>query len=311
MKHGIYIATKDRESDVIRLLASIEENEATYEILVIDSTEPQKRFNEFNHLMSATFPKMKINHIYHKGRLPSARNAGIDFGMESHLIHFFDDDATIPKDYFKKIEEFLDSHPDADGGGPRILGSYLPRKNIEASFLKKILSRTYDLRFSIKKYGKVSKSCKNTWVQDLPGTEQMVDWIPGCAMFFKPEIFQFFRFNAKMENGLKGYAFGEDMEFTYRVSRKFKLYAVDTCSIVHHLTPSPRTDLPFIASCLGNLTAHMHLMYPKKFPVWRIYFAKCWELFIAAKTRGLKFRIIYGNFHRSFCDQMKNKTWSV
>ena len=230
------------------------------------------------------------------------------------MIHFFDDDATIPQDYLAKIEEFFHMHPEADGGGPRIFGSYLPRKEPNGNFIKKLISRIYDLRFLIKKYGIVSRSCKNTWIQDRPETQQLVDWIPGCAMIFKPHIFEVFRFNSNMEKGLKSYALGEDMEFTFRVSRKFKLYAIDSTYIEHHLTPSLRSDLPFIAAGLGHLNAHMHLMYPDRFPIWRIYLAKIFELLIGSRSiRGntlFEFFKVYRIFHNNFQQQLNSNSWA-
>lgn len=314
MKHGVYLATKNRENDVVKFLDSLIVNVANYELVLIDSTEPISRFNSFQSSLKERYPNLLITHIYHKGRLPSARNAGLKLNLEHDLIHFFDDDVTIPADYFEKIESFLKGNPDVMGGGPRIRYSYLPNFKKEDRFIHELIRLLKNFRLGFRNYGRVNSACKHHWVPDRPGITQKVDWIPGCSMFFRPAVFEKFRFNHNMENGFNGYAFGEDLEFTFRASREFKFMAVDVTVIEHHLAPSPRSDLLFIASCLGATTAHMYVMFPKYFSRLRIYSEKIAEFLLQSLAEPEKrLRIFLSmciRFNREFKREVREKNWA-
>ena len=314
MKHGVYLATKNRENDVIKFVDSLILNDADYQLILVDSTEPNVRFDFFQNQLKNRYINLQITHIYHQGRLPSARNAGLDLKLSHDLIHFFDDDVTIPNDYFKKIESFLERNPDVMGGGPRIKNSYLPNLEKDRSFTPELIRLIKNFRLNFRSYGRVNSACKHHWVPDRPGITQKVDWIPGCSMFFRPVIFKKFRFNQFMENGFNGYAFGEDLEFTFRASREFKFMAVDVTTIEHHLAPSPRSDLLFIASCLGATTAHMYSMFPKYFSRSRIYIAKVAEFLLQSETvPENRLKIFLGmciQFNREFKREMREKNWN-
>ena len=314
MKHGVYIATKNRENDVYKFLDSLILNDADIEVIIIDSTEPRDRFNSFDNTIKVRYPQLKVAHFFHLGRLPSARNAGLDLKLKHDLIHFFDDDVTIPNDYFEKIEIFLDNHPEVEGGGPRISGSYIPDQERKKVFHLELLRRVQNIRLRYRTYGSVNRACKHYWVPDKIGSSQIVEWIPGCSMFFKPQVFEHFRFNPSMETGFSGYAFGEDMEFTYRVGRKFKLMSVDTTSIEHHLAPSPRSDILFISSCLGATTAHMYMLFPENFSKSRIFLEKFIELWLQSlRLENEKFSTLVRSFNRfriEFKREIKEKNWA-
>lgn len=314
MRHGVYLCTKNREDDVYKFLQSLVLNESNMELILIDSSEPEIRRQNLQSEIKLRFPNLQFTYLYHVGRLPSARNAGIRLSRQHDLIHFFDDDVTIPADYFAKIESFLQENPEVSGGGPRIHGLYLPDKSSQGNLGSNAVRHFRNVRLKFRKYGGVNSACKHHWVPDKPDTSQIVQWIPGCAMFFRPDVFEKFRFNDQMENGLKSYAFGEDLEFTYRVGREFKLMSVDSTIIEHHLTPSVRSDFQFISSCLGASCAHMHLMFPKEFSILRIYLAKIIEfalqVIISPDKRLNSYLLALSSFHKEFKKEVREKNWT-
>jgi glycosyltransferase involved in cell wall biosynthesis len=315
VNHGIYICTKNREQDVLQFLASLVLNKAKFEVIIVDSTEPKSRWEAFSIQLSEFFPDIHITHFFHKGRLPSARNAGILLNKQHDLIHFFDDDVTIPNDYLVSIEKFLIENPGVMGGGPRIKGIFLPNDIKEKSLFKDLIRRYFNFRLKVRSYGKIGKNCKNHWVPDVEGAGHSVDWIPGCAMFYKPIIFKKYLFNSNLENGFLGYALGEDMEFSYRVSREFNLKSVGSTAIEHHLAPSPRSDREFIAGALGALTAHMYVMFPKNFSKTRIYFSKFLEFGVQStliSDNKLKsFNMMFQSFSREFRKELRENNWKL
>ncbi len=277
MRHAIFICTKNREDDVIRLLSTIEENVIDHSLLKVfvgDSTEPDERFQDFKQRLHTQFSTLKIQHFFHLGGLPSARNACIERITDEELIHFFDDDVTIPPDYFSKIEKFLQKWPDCFGGGPRIEGLYKEETSSAKEFLKRILGLQM-------KFGGITKSGRHYWIPDVEGPSINVQWIPGCAMFYKREVFELFTFNATMENGPgRNYALGEDLDFSHRVSKVFSLKSVDDLTIVHHQAPSKRDNWLLIAKASGAQYSYLLRAFPGDFNPIKIHFGRILDFII-------------------------------
>lgn len=271
MLHGVYICTKGRETDVIRLLDSIipfSVNRHQIRFLIADSTTPKSRFNNFHSLLNSKYPVSTIEHFYHLGGLPSARNACIRKMKQESVVHFFDDDVLLPEDYFEKVEEFFSNYSEYKGGGPRIVGLYAgSSQNWKTRFLTCIGLEPV--------YGKFTRSGKHYWFPDVQQDTQLVSWIPGCAMFFKPDVFLNYRFNDQMENGPgKNYALGEDFDFTHRVSRQHKLGLVGNVAIQHLQAPSKRDNLPLIARALGVQNAYYSREFKSELNAFKVYLGK-------------------------------------
>jgi GT2 family glycosyltransferase len=102
-----------------------------------------------------------------------------------------------------------------------------------------------------------------------------VQWIPGCSMFYKREVFDKFRFNATMENGPgKNYALGEDLDFSHRVSKVFSLKSVGDLSIVHHQAPSKRDNWLLIARASGAQYSYLLRAFPAEFNPIKIHLGR-------------------------------------
>jgi hypothetical protein len=287
MLHGVFICTKGRESDVIRLLDSIipfSLNRHQIRFLIADSTTPKSRFDEFQSLLNSKYPGNTIEHFYHLGGLPSARNACIRRIKNESVVHFFDDDVLLPRDYFEKVEEFLTKNNEYKGGGPRIVGLYTGfSQNWKTSFLTRLGLKPV--------YGKFTRSGKHYWFPDAQRDAEPVSWIPGCAMFFKPEVFLQYRFNDQMENGPgKNYALGEDFDFTHRVSRQHKLGLVGNVAIQHLQSPSKRDNLPLIARALGVQNAYYSREFKGELNAFKMYIGKILDF--AMMSRPMTFQNI-------------------
>lgn len=285
MIHAVFICTKNREDDVIRLLATLEENKVNpslMRIMIADSTEPMERFQNFGRRIKVEFPLLNIQHFFHLGGLPSARNACIERITNEDLIHFFDDDVTIPGNYFTRIENFLDNNPDCFGGGPKIKGLYLERATISQGLLRRLVGLQV-------KFGKVTKSGRHYWVPEETSNSFDVEWIPGCSMFFKRDIFDRFTFNATMENGPgKNYALGEDLDFSHRVSKVYSLKSVSDLTIVHHQAPSKRDNWLLIARASGAQYSYLLRTFPGEFSAIKIHFGRLLDFTIMNRPISMK-----------------------
>jgi GT2 family glycosyltransferase len=301
MIHGVYICTKNREEDVLRLLHTVSRNfldSFSLRVLIGDSTEPIERFKRFGERIRLEFPEMNIEHFYHLGGLPSARNACLGKLSNEDVIHFFDDDVTIPDNYFRAIESFMFNYPDCYGGGPRVADLYKNELSGKYAPLRKLLGLT-------KKYGQITRAGRHYWVPDIESPSLEVAWIPGCSMFFKAEVFRENRFNGSMENGPgRNYALGEDLEFSHRVSKAFKLRSVGNVKVTHHQAPSKRDNWSLIARASGAQYAYLLRRFPEELNPFKIHFGRFIDFIIMnrpLKVLGLKEALnLYFSYYREF-----------
>jgi len=186
-------------------------------ILIVDSSDHETDLNEF-----LIFKSLNITYTHTKIRgLTSQRNLALKMIKNSpNYVHFFDDDVLLPEDYLNNISLFTLSNPSVIGGSPLI--------NFKQSFLATLflLLRRY---FRIKMEGRIIFGGFNIGVHNNYSYLD-VEWLPGCAMFFKYENLGDLLF----DEARTGYGLGEDVDFTYRLS-KFGTLAITNSSTVTHL----------------------------------------------------------------------------
>lgn len=262
-RHLLILCSLSREESVFRLLRSLDATGIGQDLIVvfIESSQKLDYIKRVENFCREKFSNHSLG-IQDPRGLPSCRNLGIATAESlwdpEHLVHFLDDDVTVPKDYFQLVTEFFQDNPQAHGGGPRISGLY---KEYSTNWLSSIMGLTPH-----KNFGKLTKSGRNFWIVDDSNQESIsVDWIPGCCMIFRPIVLQQFAFNAKLEKGPgQNYALGEDVDFTYKVSEAHLLKSIPSTFVNHHLEPSKRDnqDLMFRASAVWY--AHLCNIAPSR-----------------------------------------------
>jgi GT2 family glycosyltransferase len=89
------------------------------------------------------------------------------------------------------------------------------------------------------KTGRVLPSGRNPLVVDVHSVTE-VDWLSGCSMSFRRDVFETFSFNEEF----KGYGLGEDVEFSYRVRQLGRLLVTPDARIEHLQSPVNRMAMP-------------------------------------------------------------------
>lgn len=259
----VIICTRNREQSMTRLLQSIEKNNySNLKIMIIDSTFPEERYQQFSFRNFLPNENAIVRYKTTKG-LPGARNEAIEKIEDEEVVVFFDDDITIPFNFFSEINLYLANNSGTFGIGVRIKNQYSGIKNP----IQKISS-------NLKKrhYGTITRSGRNYWVPDEDFGVLNVDWIPGCCMVFRAEIFDLLRFDETLELGpTNGYALGEDVDFTFRCSRRYKLESISHITIEHHFESSSRDNSQVIAKARGQFLAHLKNSHPEYFSTYRIF----------------------------------------
>ncbi len=244
---------------MFRLLDSLKDTQIGSELLIIciESSEDFEYHNRISKYIKFSFNKHS-EVIYDPAGLPSCRNLAISKFLTTKstgekLIHFFDDDITVEKNYFSEVEYFFKVNEVVAGGGPRITDLYRAQKHSN-SFLKFLGSSEQG------NFGKITRSGRNYWFPDNSSLDSaLVDWIPGCCMIFRSFLLDKFRFNINLEKGPgQNYALGEDADFTWRVSRFYSLAFIPSTRITHYLAPSKRDDKQLMLKGNALWTAYLY-----------------------------------------------------
>ncbi len=169
--------------------------------------------------------------------LTESRNKGISLA-KGDIILFFDDDVILHPDYLEEILKVYTSVPYAQIGGVGGMMINTPsrglftvvRKIIEIVFLNSWLKEGHILK---------SGFFTDLQEQEYPLQETIeVDYLPGCAMSYRKEIFSEFSFTAKYRD----YGFGEDKDFSFQVSKKYKLFIQKSACLKHLESREMRPD---------------------------------------------------------------------
>jgi GT2 family glycosyltransferase len=157
--------------------------------------------------------------------LPLQRNAGIRATWQD-VVHFIDDDTEPEPAYFGEILRVFDEEgPDVLAVGGRIsnLGDRPPVSRADTLFLLDGPE------------GAVLASGKN--VHNWSATERRpTQWLSGCSMSYRREVFD----RELFDEGLAGYALGEDIDMSIRVGRHGRLVHEPRARIVHHVSAAER-----------------------------------------------------------------------
>lgn len=204
-KIACIICTKDRPIDLAKILGSmVDGTRKPDQLIIVDgSDEPVKdvvdKFAELNPLYLTVRPP----------GLAKQRNVGIkNLQADMDWVGFLDDDLVLEEHCLKSLEEFVENKPDVYGVGLVINNqpsfSYHPYRSI---FLT-----------DIEPGGIITKSACPSAIRPVKSDLQ-VEWLYGGATFWRQKTFSEFSF----DEWFSGVGYMEDVDFSYRVSRKHRL----------------------------------------------------------------------------------------
>lgn len=254
---GIIIPTKDRPGDLARALKSISvQSYLPARVVVVDGgAVPVKdvvdSFRDINAEYVRVLPPS----------LTAQRNAGIrHLAKDVALIAFFDDDIVLEEECLANMMEFWKkAHPETGGASFNLVNEIYKKPTFFQRFFLVSADRPNKiLRSGFQ--GKVSFVREDT----------PADWLVGCAMIYRKNIFMEFYF----DEWFSGYSRYEDVDFSYRVGKKYKMFVVAGARVQHF---SKQEDLSFSFK-LGKMEFLNRLYFVRKNP--ELSTALCyWALF--------------------------------
>jgi len=215
---SIIICTKDRPKEIQKLLSTIQsQTKLPNDLIVVDGSDHPIRS------ILDEFKSLPIRYAQVRPpSLPKQRNVGISMLQgDANWTGFLDDDLVLHPKNFIEIEEFIQNYQ----GETSLAGVGLNIKNNLP--IKKSKFRGLFL-LDAPTGGIFTRSGCHTVLNNVKKT-QRVDWLSGGNSFWQKKILKEFEF----DEWFSGTGYNEDVDFSYRVSRKYSLYYLVKSGCIH------------------------------------------------------------------------------
>jgi GT2 family glycosyltransferase len=236
---SVIIPTYKRNIDLIECLDSIlNQIFLPKEILIIDNAKDFKTkeavLSKRNNFIEKGI-ELKYFENKKENSLTSARNLGVKLS-DGDVVSFLDDDVVLDKNYFKEINNFFLKNPEAIGVSGKPIGNLYEKNKLKFIFAQ-IIGKVFFLGFNEENKGRVLPSLG---VTSPMGEETVaVEWLSGASSSSSSKIFKEFFY----DENLKKYSWSEDLDFSYRVYKKYPgtLFFNPKVRYLHKLSESGRT----------------------------------------------------------------------
>ena len=266
IKNSVIVCTKNRSNDLTKLICSLcRQTLLPDELIVIDASEDD---NTYKILQGKKYKKF-FNIIYEKTEagLTKQRNTGVSRAKGQYLF-FFDDDVILEDDFIDIVYRTFKQYEGNNVGGimGRIVNIYKSPKNWDQLF-KKIFFLSDIGKGRVKLSGLPSIKIDNniSFVESLPG---------GCSAYRKKVFLDY-----KFDENLKGYAYLEDVDFSFRVGKKYKLLYQPEARLSHFPSTYLTGDKRVFKK---QLVQHQRYLFKKNMPKNIQYHIGLWASLIGA-----------------------------
>jgi glycosyltransferase involved in cell wall biosynthesis len=295
------ICTRNRPHSVLECIDSVKnQSSQPGEIVVVDASDE----DGLEALLITNYgAATRIRYVRSEGSLPHTRNIGIEKSSGDILL-FLDDDVVLTGNFIKEILSVFNNR-NLDGIGCVYGDQFREGENNEnrsvthpSSVASGLIRRTEafvrTLFFlqKISKTGKFRLSGFSTYpAMSNPGTTLIeTEGATGALMAYYREVLNEFKF----DENLGGYAWGEDADLSYRVSRKYRVIFNPNAKVFH----VSKTKKPANYEYSKMRIIHHHYLFKKNFPqALRNRFAfnvSVLGVFLVELQLALKFRDLQG-----------------
>lgn len=247
----LIIPTKDRPSELERLLKSVIVQDVLPEqIIVVDGGNPGIKW------IVDKFSELPISYLQVlPPGLTRQRNAGLHIVRDDiDLVGFLDDDIVLEPNCIANMLNFWESASNKIGGAGFNIVDAIPSHK---PWWAELLSDRY---LRNKKPGSLLKSGRN--IPYCPASVTVeTDWLCGGATVWKKEIFEKFGY----DEWFATYGIVEDIDFSFRASKHYKLAVVADAKVKHIELPKKNHFLWAYVITMNHLylsKKHEEFSYP-------------------------------------------------
>ena len=274
------IPTKDRGEDLRRMLASlVDQTKLPDQVIVVDGGGVAVPW------CVAEFPNLQINYVrLLPPSLSAQRNAGMAM-LRPEITHagYLDDDVVLEPDAVLEMAAFWGVAEENVGGAAFNLVSVTPSRN---SAPRRRLGAVGD------GLGKVAAS---GLVHELGEVRENLetDWLCGGATVWRREVIE----SNSYDNWFQGTGFMEDVDYSYGVRERYRLFVVAAARLAHFTQPV-RADRQWL---FGKWQVVNRMRIVRKYRHRGLSPYKAWSASIMLFAANLMWGIV--RRQRSLCDR--------
>ena len=280
MRISVIVCTRNRPVEILEFTKSLfNQIELPSEYIIVDSSDTPLNQNE-GFVATINHANVPVVYLHTSPGLTKQRNAGVK-AATSDILYFFDDDVILYPDYLQVMNETFLNYPEYHGG----MGTIENARRRRGHFLRRL--------FMLQRNDGNGRFQPSGLPTHPYGRSEFleVEILAGGLTGYRATVFDEFRFDEMMT----GYAYMEDLDFSRRVSRKYKLFYNPKASLIHNHVASVRDDV--VTNRKMYIRNHTYLFFKNFYPYRRLYIvAYLWSiigLFILAAAK-LGLREMYG-----------------
>lgn len=226
-KLAVVIPTLGRPMELRRMLKSLaEQSVAPDRVIIIDEGEDDRDVADGLAQLKVQFLALK------RGSTSAKRNLGASVvSPDVNLIAFLDDDIVLEPRALEAMFRFWETAPPDVGAASFNLANRTP---FTARRLKSLRITRWLGLYSTRP-GEVLRSGFHTRIDPLPETTY-VSWLMSGVLVIRKQVLKEFTFDPFFE----GYGYLEDLDFTYRVGKRYKLAVVSDARFYNYPSSSGR-----------------------------------------------------------------------
>jgi len=231
-RSAFVIATRNRPDDLRNTVASVvAQTVLPGELCIVDSSDETPTRPEIVALCADAGLPLKYLHPAPRG-LTVQRNVGVD-ETNGDPVFFIDDDVALAPDCHERVLDVYEEWGQKVGG---------VRATPVRPARPLLVTRLYRRLFGIggwwpESSGKVRRGFYAEGISESAGVRK-IEYMNGWFMSYRREVFEHERF----DEALSGYAYKEDIDFSYRVSRHYTLVQTPHARCDHLKSDSARMN---------------------------------------------------------------------
>jgi len=223
MKQGIsvIVPTRNRPDYLAGFLDSLNnQTRLPEELIIIDASDTEDTRN----MIGMNGDGLPFEVIYKREVPGSARQRNIGFRISrGRYLFFFDDDVILEPDYIGTVCDTFSKHGEERLGG--ITGKIT---NIRQD--SRPWDRAFKGMFFLSDFGRGRVKLSGFPSLRIGDEPSYVEILSGCNMAYPREVFSQFLFDER----LTGYSYMEDIDLSFRVSKRYPLYYQPRAKLEHH-----------------------------------------------------------------------------